>query len=196
MTLLLLGLGVSYLCLRRTTLPPHYRLPYSRSGSEITKLSGSSLGNLSVFESVKIPRAHAPLQQALSSGSEGLPPSSDTLPSDYPSESHSEGEVEEVHARSPPLSSNVSHAYARDVSDSAHSEGFVDSNEMQLANATAVSTARLALPAKQPAPPAFDVQVRVRRAPPSPPERLSDTTSVRYDRDDCESIFIFATFQR
>lgn len=54
LTLLLLGLGVSYLCLKRTTLPPHYRLPYSRSGSEITKLSGSSLGMTTKFYRLKI----------------------------------------------------------------------------------------------------------------------------------------------
>lgn len=51
---------------------------------------------------------------------------------------------------------------------------------MQLANATAMSVARLPIPVKQPTPPAFDVQVRVRRAPPSPPERLSDTISIMY----------------
>ena len=51
--------------------------------------------------------------------------------------------------------------------------GFVESNELHLA------AARLPIPVKQPTPPAFDVQVRVRRAPPSPPDRLSDSTSVR-----------------
>lgn len=75
-----------------------------------------------MFEGVKIPRAHAPLQQACSSGSEGLPPSSDTLPSDYPSESHSDAEVE-VPTRSPPLSSALSHDNRAYISDSAHSEG-------------------------------------------------------------------------
>lgn len=63
------------------------------SGSEITKLSGSSLGNISQFEGLKIPRAQAPLTAVhSSSGSEGV-----LIPSDYPSESHSE--VEEIDAR-------------------------------------------------------------------------------------------------
>lgn len=45
LTLLLLGLGVSYYCLRRRPIIVR-RLPVSvGTGSEITKLSGSSLGN-------------------------------------------------------------------------------------------------------------------------------------------------------
>ena len=93
LTLLLLGLAVSYYCLRSRPIPVVRRLPMSMgSGSEITKLSGSSLGNISVFEGVKIPRAHAALAAVhSSSGSEVL------IPSDYPSESHSE--IEEIDTR-------------------------------------------------------------------------------------------------
>lgn len=75
-----------------------HRQPFgSGTGSEITKLSGSSLGNISMFEGLKIPRAHALLHAApSSSGSEVnlVIDHSDTLPSDYPSESHSEVGIE------------------------------------------------------------------------------------------------------
>lgn len=95
LTLLLLGLAVSYYCLRTRAIPVIRRLPMSMgSGSEITKLSGSSLGNLSVFEGLKIPRAHPPLGLVQSSSGSDGPLISDTLPSDYPSESHSEIEEE------------------------------------------------------------------------------------------------------
>lgn len=47
LTLVLLGLGVSYYCLKRRPIPVVRRLPMSMgSGSEITKLSGSSLGKI------------------------------------------------------------------------------------------------------------------------------------------------------
>lgn len=94
LTLLLLGLAVSYYCLRSRTIPVIRQLPMSMiSGSEITKLSGSSMDNISAFEGVKIPRAHAALPAMhSSSGSEGA-----LIPSDYPSESHSE--IEEIDTR-------------------------------------------------------------------------------------------------
>lgn len=60
------------------------------SGSEITKLSGSSFENLSGFEGLKIPRAHPPLAAVRSSSESEGALVSDTIPSDYPSESHSE----------------------------------------------------------------------------------------------------------
>lgn len=76
-----------------------------------------------MFEGLKIPRAHAPVQAAASSsGSEG-PLISDTIPSDYPSESHSE--VEDAETRSLPVSSAGSYenrAYVQDAS-SFYSEG-------------------------------------------------------------------------
>lgn len=47
LSLLLLGLGCSYYCLRRRAVPAITRHPFSSIGtdSEITKLSGSSIGN-------------------------------------------------------------------------------------------------------------------------------------------------------
>lgn len=89
-----------------------HRHPFSSvgTGSEITKLSGSSLGNISMFEGLKIPRAHAPATATASTSSseQALIPSehSDTLPSDYPSESPSSAhsEMEDVDTRSLPES--------------------------------------------------------------------------------------------
>lgn len=159
LTLMLLGLGVSYYCLRRRTIPVVRRLPmYMGSGSEITKLSGSSLGNLSVFEEgLKIPRAHVPVLQQVQS-------SSDTLPSDYPSESHSE--IEEVDTRSLPhssVSSYENHAYLQEAS-SVYSENLGQIQEIQAVAVIAPS-------------PKFDVQVRVKRAPPPPPSVTSSSES-------------------
>ncbi|KAL0276075.1 UNVERIFIED_CONTAM: hypothetical protein PYX00_003735 [Menopon gallinae] len=110
LSLLLLGLGCSYYCLKNRRVKVVHRPPFSSvgTGSEITKLSGSSLGNISMFEGLKIPRAHAPPLTATASSSEALIPSehSDTLPSDYPSESPSSAhsEVEDVDTRSLPES--------------------------------------------------------------------------------------------
>lgn len=75
-----------------------HRHPFgSATDSEITKLSSSSLGHISLFEGLKIPRVHAPIQATgtLYSGSETnlVIDHSDTLPSDYPSESHSEVQI-------------------------------------------------------------------------------------------------------
>lgn len=95
LSLLLLGLGCSYMCLKRRNVRVVHRHPFeSGTGSEITKLSGSTLSNITMFEGLKIPRAHALLHAtaASTSGSEAnlVIDHSDTLPSDYPSESHSE----------------------------------------------------------------------------------------------------------
>lgn len=145
LTLLLLGLGVSYYCLRNRSIPVVRRLPVymAGSGSEITKISSSSLHSLPVFEeSLKIPRVHVPIQQS----------SSDTLPSDYPSESHSEIEVDIRSLPHSSVSSYENHAYLQEAS-SVYSENI-----------------QLALP---PPSPQFDVQVRVKRAPPPPPSIIS-----------------------
>lgn len=175
LTLLLLGLGVSYYCLRHRTVPVVRRLPlYMGSGSEITKLSGSSLGNLSVFEeSVKIPRAHVPIL--------AMPPSSsDTLPSDYPSESHSEIEVDIRSLPHSSVSSYENHAYLQEAS-SVYSENLGHIQEIQ------------AVAVKAPSP-QFDVQVRVKRPPPPPPSVSStsstDTESAasRNDRNNLSTI--------
>lgn len=147
LSLLLLGLGCSYYCLRRRNMTVIRRLPLSTigTGSEITKPSGSSLDNLNLFGELKIPRAHPPvIATSSTSGSDG-PLISDTLPSDYPSESHSE--IEET--RSLPVSSVGSFENRAYVQETLYAEE-----------------------------PKFDVQVKVKRTPPSPPSlTISDSES-------------------
>lgn len=137
------------------------------TGSEITKLSGSSLGNISMFEGLKIPRAHAAATATGSSSSSEaalITPGehSDTLPSDYPSESPSSAhsEVEDVDTRSLRQPSSVSSAGSYDNKAFVHTE----------------------IPIVAPPPePKFDVSVRVKRAPPAliptPPSSSSDVES-------------------
>lgn len=186
LSLLLLGLGCSYYCLRRR--PVAIIRPFSSIGSdsEITKLSGSSLGTLSMFEGVKIPRAHAPVViTGSSSGSDEGHLISDTLPSDYPSESHSE--VEET--RSLPVSSAGSfenRAFIHDnVSGSFYSDGYGHTQEQHIQNSAASASTVPRLPmAIKGEQPNFDIQVRVKRAPPSPPSlSFSDSESVRTERN-------------
>ncbi|XP_019761713.1 uncharacterized protein LOC109538775 [Dendroctonus ponderosae] len=187
LSLMLLGLGCSYYCLRRR--PVAIIRPFSSIGSdsEITKLSGSSLGTLSMFEGLKIPRAHAPVAiTGSSSGSEEGNLISDTLPSDYPSESHSE--VEET--RSLPVSSAGSfenRAFIQDNGSFFGSEGYGHTQEQQVQNASFTSSSEMVsrFPiAVKGEPPNFDVQVRVKRAPPSPPSlSFSDTESMRTERN-------------
>ncbi|KAL1489290.1 hypothetical protein ABEB36_014215 [Hypothenemus hampei] len=175
LSLMLLGLGCSYYCLRRR--PVAIIRPFSTIGSdsEITKLSGSSLGTLSMFEGLKIPRAHAPVGiTGSSSGSEEGNLISDTLPSDYPSESHSE--VEET--RSLPVSSAGSfenRAFVQDNSSFFGSEGYGHVQE---------TIPPRAAPLLGKEPPNFDVQVRIARSPPSPSSiSFSDSESMRTERN-------------
>ncbi|KNC23589.1 hypothetical protein FF38_09116 [Lucilia cuprina] len=189
LTLLLLGLAVSYYCLRSRPIPVVRRLPMSMgSGSEITKLSGSSLGGIGDFEGVKIPRAHAPLNTVhSSSGSEGA-----LIPSDYPSESHSE--IEEIDTRSLPFSSAGSfenRAFVQETS-SIYSDHYGHTQEVQAANAVATAIPRHPIAVKETSSPKFDVQVRVKKSPPPPPSpQTSDTESVatlRPDRNNLSTI--------
>jgi hypothetical protein len=88
LALLLLGLGCSYMCLKRRPVPVVHHQQFA--GSEITKVSGSSaLSRISMFDDFKIPRIIG-TQQAYGSEAHLVIEHSDTLPSDYPSESHSE----------------------------------------------------------------------------------------------------------
>ncbi|XP_022200034.2 uncharacterized protein LOC111056931 [Nilaparvata lugens] len=168
LSLVLLGLGCSYYLLKRRRVQVVRRHPLSMgTGSEITKLSGSSLGNISMFEGLKIPRAHAAMASGSSTGSEAaLISGGDTLPSDYPSESPSSAhsEVEDIDTRS--LHRSVSSggsfdnkAYVRESSYFA--EGYGAHSETEI-----IQSAAARLP---PPEPQFDVQVRVKRAPPPPP---------------------------
>ncbi|XP_018334669.1 uncharacterized protein LOC108743583 [Agrilus planipennis] len=170
LSLLLLGLGCSYYCLRRRTIPAVYRSPPSvlETDSEITKLSESSVGKLLTIGGVKIP----PARVSAASGS-------DTLPSDYPSESHSE--VEDVETRSLPISSAGSYenrAYVQDTS-SFYSEHYGHTQEQTIKNAVATpaTVERLPMPIKE--GPKFDVQVRVKKVPPPSPPSISESDTSR-----------------
>ncbi|KAL1417842.1 hypothetical protein MTO96_006098 [Rhipicephalus appendiculatus] len=101
LTLLLLGIGIAYYCLKKRNIKVVKKKKgiSSAPASEITKLSGSTMGTLSMFDPIRIPRAMA----ASTSGSEAalLTPvsaqRSETIPSDYPSESPSSAsDAEEV----------------------------------------------------------------------------------------------------
>lgn len=178
LSLVLLGLGCSYYFLKRRRVQVVRRHPFSSgTGSEITKLSGSSLGNISMFEGLKIPRAHAAPASGSTSGSEAaLISGGDTLPSDYPSESPSSAhsEVEDIDTRSlhRSVSSHGSYdnkAYIQEAS-SFYSEGYGQHSETEIVNAAASMIPRHPKPILAPPPePKFDVQVRVKRAPPPPP---------------------------
>ncbi|XP_072935298.1 uncharacterized protein pot isoform X2 [Epargyreus clarus] len=141
LTLLLLGLGVSYLCLRRRALPAPRRLIDDSSASIISRES---------IQEVKIPRAHPVYPPAAESASVA----SDTIPSDYPSETPSEAEQ--------------AHINQGFLIDEYQSEGYGESHEARAA-------ARLAGAA-----PAFDVRVRVQR-PPAPPSPQSTLTATEVD---------------
>uniref|UniRef100_A0ABK8F4F5 ZP domain-containing protein n=1 Tax=Anopheles gambiae TaxID=7165 RepID=A0ABK8F4F5_ANOGA len=164
LTLLLLGLGVSYYCLRRRPIPIVRRVVHVGSGSEITALESGSIGSVSGFK-VARPVVAVPPPIQSSSGSEGA-----LIPSDYPSESQSENE--EVETGSLPVSSRGSSsayengAYVHDGISlaSADHHAYGQTHELHLAGA--------ALPPS----PKFDIQVRVKRSPP-PPSSLPSSMS-------------------
>lgn len=144
--------------LRRRRVQVVRRHPLSTgTGSDITKLSGSTLGNISMFEGLKIPRAHA--QGGSSSGSEAAL-ISDTLPSDYPSESPSSAHSEVEHVDQRSLSSGGSYENKAYVQDSYYTEELGQSIETQT---------RHLIGKRLPPDPKFDVQVRVKKAAPPPP---------------------------
>ncbi|XP_014251134.1 uncharacterized protein LOC106667600 [Cimex lectularius] len=181
LSLVLLGLGCSYYMLRRKRVQVIRRHPLSTgTGSEITKLSDSSLGHISMFENVKIPRAHA--QTGSSSGSEAAL-ISDTLPSDYPSESPSSAhsEVEDVDTRSLRRSSSSGASY--------ENKGYVqDSFYTETTGHTIETEMRHALPKRPPPEPKFDVQVRVKKAAlppptPTPPPSESEASMMMAERN-------------
>ncbi|XP_055306747.1 uncharacterized protein LOC129571035 [Sitodiplosis mosellana] len=165
LTLMLLGLGVSYYCLSRRPIPVVRRLPMSiGSGSEITKLSTPPL------EGLKVPRTHKVVGAVPSTSS-----SDDTvlIPSDYPSESHSD--IPSLAASSGGTYDNQ--AYIRDNS-SIYSEHYGRTEEFRTTNEVAQQSmvSRLPIAIREPSP-TFDVQVRVKRpAPPAPLSSISSDT--------------------
>jgi hypothetical protein len=55
LALMLLGIGCSYYCLKKRNIKVVHRRPASTLGSEVTKISEP----ISMFDGLKIPRAHA-----------------------------------------------------------------------------------------------------------------------------------------
>ncbi|XP_013166894.1 PREDICTED: uncharacterized protein LOC106117244 isoform X3 [Papilio xuthus] len=152
LTLLLLGLGVSYLCLRRRTLPVPRRLIDDSSASIVSRES---------IQEVKIPRAHPVYPSA-----ESASVASGTIPSDYPSETPSEAEA------------HTNQAFMMD--ESYQSEGYGEMHETSASNGRYSHSAHVHAGHSGAVPPAFDVRVRVQRppAPPSPPSTITATEEV------------------
>lgn len=124
----------------------------------------------------KIPPPHTILHQTRSiSGSDGP-----LIPSDYPSESHSENE--EVDTGSLPVSSHGSFenaAFAQD-SSSIYSENYGQTQELRTAAMCEAS-------------PKFDIHVRIKRTPPPLPSPItsdtdSNTTISQMDRNNLSTI--------
>ncbi|XP_071447505.1 AF4/FMR2 family member 1 [Hetaerina americana] len=197
LTLLLIGLGCSYYCLRHRRapvllLPPPSRPASSLKGTPLFHSSAASTassqsdattklssGTISMFEGLKIPRAHAG-----SSPPSALPPAvplastaSDTLPSDYPSESLSSEEEMEVDSGGRMLLVTTADVKGIDRRPSTLSSAGSFENAGYTREEETFTAAIVPPPA-----PKFDVSVRVKRAPPSPPpppsSATSDTTSI------------------
>lgn len=134
-----------------------------------------------MFDGLKIPRARAPTLDSSSSGSEmALVSAGDTLPSDYPSESPSSGhsEAEDVDGRS--------------LRRSPSSGGSYDNRAFMQQQNEQYYTERYhresPLPPPPPVQPKFDVQLRVKRAPPptpspTPPPSESEVSIAALERN-------------
>ncbi|VVC35952.1 Hypothetical protein CINCED_3A024228 [Cinara cedri] len=175
LSLVLLGLGCSYYCLRNQQVQVIRRHPLSTVGSD--KLSDSSL---SMFDGLKIPRARAPTLDSSSGSEMALVSAGDTLPSDYPSESPSSGHSEAEDAdgtRS--LRRSPSSGGSYDNRAFAQQESYYTSDGYQ-------HLQHHELP--PPVQPKFDVQLRVKRAPPptpspTPPPSESEVSIAALERN-------------
>lgn len=165
LSLVLLGLAASYYCLRNQRIQVIRRHPLPAAGSEITKISDSSIGHLSMYDGLKIPRAHTLITTtaSISESEVAVVSGADTLPSDYPSESPSttHSEVEDADGRSlrRSLSSSGSYENKAYVQESSYfSEQYGHLSEMEIMR-------------HRPPPPTpkFNVEMKVKKAPPPPP---------------------------
>ncbi|XP_060836213.1 uncharacterized protein LOC132918860 [Rhopalosiphum padi] len=174
LSLVLLGLGCSYYCLRNQQVQVVRRHPLSSVGSD--KLSDSSL---SMFDGLKIPRARAPTLDSSSGSEMALVSAGDTLPSDYPSESPSSGhsEAEDVDGRSLRQSPSSGGSYE----NRAFQQEYYGERYQHLPAPTIT-------PPPPPVQPKFDVQLRVKRAPPptpspTPPPSESEASVAALERN-------------
>ncbi|XP_046398018.1 proteoglycan 4 [Ischnura elegans] len=195
LTLLLIGLGCSYYCLRHRKAPLMLLPPVSRPASSLkgTPLFPSSAastassqsdatnqlssGTISMFEGLKIPRAHAGSSPPALAPAPLASTASDTLPSDYPSESLSSEEEMEVDSGGRMLLVTTADVKGIDRRPSTLSSAGSFENAGYQREEETFTAAVVPPPA-----PKFDVSVRVKRAPPSPPpppsSATSDTTSI------------------
>lgn len=166
LALLLVGMACSYTCLKKRNIRIVRRRPLSAAPSEISKISGSTL----LFDGLKIPRAHA---TSTSDSDTALVSQSETLPSDYPSESPSSGsEVEEGDVHSIQVHEDLSSVYS-----DAHAQSEAEMFAPQLM--------------LRPPKPTFMVRVKKAPTPPRTPEpdysiqnALSQSLTTILERDE------------
>lgn len=157
LALLLVGMACSYTCLKKRNIKLVRRRPMSLgTPSDITKMSGSTL----LFDGVKIPRAHA----TSTSDSDTALVSSETLPSDYPSDPPSSGsEMEEIRSAASIREDTIIQAY--------QNQAFVleeDRLSSVYSEAQMQSDCELVVSPHVPKPPMPSFLVRVKRAPTPP----------------------------
>lgn len=167
LALLLVGMACSYTCLKKRNIKLVRRRPMSLgTASDISKISGSAL----LFDGVKIPRAHA----TSTSDSDTAVVSSETLPSDYPSDPPSSGsEVEELDIRSVERRSSAasSRMHEETIIQAYQNQAFVleeDRLSSVYSEAQMQSDSELVVIPHVPKPPMPSFLVRVKRAPTPP----------------------------
>lgn len=170
LALLLVGMACSYTCLKKRNIRIVRRRPLSLGPpSEISKISGSTF----MFDGLKIPRAHA---TSTSDSDTALVSQSETIPSDYPSESPSSGsEVEEGDVHS------IAQVQEEDRLSSVYSDAMVQSETEMFAPQVVL----------KPPKPTFMVRVKKAPTPPRTPEpdysiqnALSQSLTTILERDE------------
>lgn len=162
LALLLVGMACSYTCLKKRNIRLVRRRPMSFTPSTLSKMSGSSI----LIDQLKIPRATV----TSTSGSDtALVSQSETLPSDYPSESPSSGsEVEEgdVHSLERVSVREEIQAYENTAYEIEERLSSVYSDAMIHSDAEMVAAHQMIKPPQ----PSFMVRVKRAPTPPRTPE--------------------------
>ena len=183
LALLLVGMACSYTCLKKRNIRLVRRRPMSLGPpSTLSKMSGSIL-----IDGLKIPRATV----TSTSGSEtALVSQSETLPSDYPSESPSSGsEVEEVDVHS------LEHVSVREEIQGYENTAYEIEERLSsvYSDAMVQSDAEIVTAQQVVKPPQPSFMVRVKRAPTPPrtpepdyPIQLANSQSLTtiFERDE------------
>lgn len=162
LALLLVGMACSYTCLKKRNIRLVRRRPMPYPPSTLSKISGSSI----LIDGLKIPRATV---TSTASSDTALVSQSETLPSDYPSESPSSGsEVEEgdVHSLERVSVREEIQAYENTAFEieerlsSVYSDGMIQSDAEMVAAQQVI----------RPPQPTFMVRVKRAPTPPRTPE--------------------------